>query len=72
MNVIWKVRLEIIYSLSFLIHCAIWVRFGIRDRHIILLSFCEFREIEVGNAILFVWVYVKLYFTRVPRNCITF
>lgn len=72
MNVIWKVRLEIISALSFHIHCRFWVRFGMRDLHVILLSSCAFLEIETGNAILFLWVYMKLHFTLVPRNCMIF
>ena len=72
MNVIWKVRLEIISVLAFHIHCRIWVRFGMRDLHIILLSSCEFLEIQAGNAVLFLWVCMKLHFTRVPRNTVIF
>jgi hypothetical protein len=72
MNVIWKVRLEITSVLTFHIYCRIWVKFGLRDMHIILFNSCEFLAIQAGIAVLFVWVYMKLHFTRVPRNTIIF
>jgi hypothetical protein len=62
MNVIWKVRLEIISVLTFHIHCRIWVGFRVRDLDIILLrAFVNAVEIVAGNALLFLWPYMKLY-----------
>lgn len=62
---------------SDLVSDLIWVKFSIRDTHIMLLNMHEFREVSLWNAILFLWMLLHCiyactvkpnYFLKVVRN----
>jgi hypothetical protein len=38
--------------LGFFIYCPIWMKFGIRDLYVILLTMYELMKIEAGKAVL--------------------